>query len=69
MFNTWFNLSFKAPKFDTCDTCDSFSLQLQGSLNQIETNYIKAEYGTWFAEPKWRYYLKNIDIKLVKKKK
>ena len=29
MFNEEFNLSFKQPEMDTCDTCDSFIMKLQ----------------------------------------
>ena len=29
VFNEEFNLSFKLPAVDTCDTCDSFIMKLQ----------------------------------------
>lgn len=52
VFNARFNLSFKAPEVDVCDTRNSFPAQLKGRLDPIENDQIKTEYDTHLTESK-----------------
>ncbi|KAJ8911240.1 hypothetical protein NQ315_012227, partial [Exocentrus adspersus] len=41
IFNTEFNLSFKEPNNDTCDTCDEFIIKLKENLpNETQHKYL-----------------------------
>lgn len=66
VFNKRFNLSFKPPEVDTCDTCDSFKAKLKGNLSQLEREAIQDEHKKHIDESKKRYDLKAADSKIGK---
>lgn len=66
VFNKRFNLTFKAPEIDTCDTCDLFQAQLKGDLPPADRVRITSEYDAHLADSENRYTLKSDDSKTAK---
>ena len=58
VFNKKFNLCFKPPGIDTCDTCDSFIAKLKDYLTQQEKDDVKSAYDIHLSESKTRYDMK-----------
>lgn len=65
VYNKRFNLSFKPPEVDTCDTYDSYRAKLKGNLSQLERETIQAEHNSHIDEYKKRYDMKVADSKIA----
>jgi hypothetical protein len=60
VFNEEFNLSFKQPEVDTCDTYDSFKMKLQiMSMTEDERSAVDEEKKCHLEEASKRYRLKS----------
>lgn len=63
---TKFNLSFKLPGTDTCDTCNAFIAQLKNDKSDEEKEKISDDYNIHLQEAQWRYNMKHSDTAFAK---
>lgn len=61
IFNSEYNLSFKPPDNDTCDTCDSFLIKICDAENAAEKSKLQEEHDEHLSEASRRYDLKRQD--------
>ncbi|CAH1959018.1 unnamed protein product [Acanthoscelides obtectus] len=61
IFNTEFNLSFKEPDNDTCDTCDEFLIKLKDAGSVEERNELQKKYEAHLLDADNRYKYKRKD--------
>lgn len=66
IFNKDFNLSFKPPEIDTCDTCSTHTAKLKSNLTEDEINSVKADHEAHLIESKTRYNFKKLDFTMAK---
>lgn len=67
VFDTEFNLGFKTPSADTCDSCDSFILELKrNTLDEIEKQEKRRAYDQHLQDAGNRYHLKKQDKNMSK---
>lgn len=56
-----FNLSFKTPSADTCDSCDKFIVQLKDCANEVNKLTLQENYNTHLKDADIRYEEKRND--------
>nr|CAH7732156.1 unnamed protein product [Callosobruchus chinensis] len=61
IFNTEFNLSFKEPDNDTCDSCDEFLVKLKDAGSVEERNELQKSYEAHLRDADDRYKYKRKD--------
>nr|CAH7763082.1 unnamed protein product [Callosobruchus chinensis] len=61
IFNTEFNLSFKEPDNDTCDSCDEFLVKLKDAGSVEERNELQKSYEAHLRDADDRYNYKRKD--------
>lgn len=61
IFNTEFNLGFRLPENDTCDTCDSYTIKIRELNDGPERDELKIKYDAHLDDATQRYNLKKID--------
>lgn len=66
IFNSEFNLSFKEPGNDTCDTCDGYVIKLKESVTLEERLELQTNYDAHLLDADNRYKLKRQDKETYK---
>lgn len=61
ILNSEYNLSFKSPDNDTCDSCDSFLIKIHDAEFSEEKSKLQEEYDKHLAEASKGYDLKRKD--------
>ncbi|XP_050504407.1 uncharacterized protein LOC126883199 isoform X1 [Diabrotica virgifera virgifera] len=61
IFNSEFNLAFKEPGNDTCDTCDGYVIKLKESVSLEERLELQTNYDSHLFDADHRYKLKRLD--------
>ncbi|KAF2893056.1 hypothetical protein ILUMI_13126 [Ignelater luminosus] len=66
IFNTEFNLGFKAPATDTCNMCDEYQILFKGASNVNQQTFVQEKYEKHLAEAQQRYQTKKADKETAK---